>query len=71
MYYSDDLIEEVRAKNDIVDVISGYVNCRKKEVPILVYVRSIMKSHRLFLSAGRSRCTIASGAAPEAMYLRL
>ena len=25
MRYSDDLIEEIRMKNDIVDVISGYV----------------------------------------------
>ena len=24
-YYSDELIEEVRAKNDIVDIIGGYV----------------------------------------------
>lgn len=30
MYYSDDLIEEVRMKNDIVDVISGYVRLQKK-----------------------------------------
>ena len=25
MRYSDDLVEEIRMKNDIVDVISGYV----------------------------------------------
>ena len=29
-YYSDELIEEVRSKNDIVDVISGYVRLTKK-----------------------------------------
>lgn len=29
-YYSDELIEEVRSRNDIVDVISGYVNLKKK-----------------------------------------
>ncbi len=30
MYYPEELIEEVRAKNDIVDVISGYVRLQKK-----------------------------------------
>lgn len=30
MYYPDELIEEVRAKNNIVDVISGYVRMQKK-----------------------------------------
>lgn len=30
MYYSDDLIEEVRAANDVVDVISSYVRLTKK-----------------------------------------
>lgn len=29
-YFSDDLIEEVRSRNDIVDVISGYVQLKKK-----------------------------------------
>lgn len=30
MFYADDLIEEVRMKNDIVDVISGYVKLQRK-----------------------------------------
>ncbi len=30
MFYSDDLIEEVRTSNDIVDVISGYIRLTKK-----------------------------------------
>ncbi len=30
MFYSDDLIEEVRSRNDIVDLISGYVSLKKK-----------------------------------------
>ncbi|MBU9738675.1 DNA primase [Diplocloster agilis] len=30
MYFSDELIEEVRMKNDIVDVISGYVKLQRR-----------------------------------------
>lgn len=30
MYYSDEIVEEVRTKNDIVSVISGYVSLKKK-----------------------------------------
>ena len=30
MYYSDDVIEEVRSRNDIVDVISSYVKLKRQ-----------------------------------------
>lgn len=30
MYYSDEIVEEVRSKNDIVDVIGGYISLKKK-----------------------------------------
>lgn len=30
LYYSDEIVEEVRSKNDIVDVIGGYISLKKK-----------------------------------------
>ena len=69
VYYSEDIIEEVRMKNDIVDVISSYVRLQKKEILILDYVRFIMKNPRPFLSAGTSRCITALDAGQEGMCL--
>ena len=30
MYYPEELVEEVRQKNDIVDVVSSYIRLEKK-----------------------------------------
>ncbi len=30
MFYPEELVEEVRTKNDIVDVISGYVKMQRR-----------------------------------------
>lgn len=48
MRYSDDLIEEIRMKNDIVDVISGYVKLQRKGSSYFGLVPFIMKNHRHF-----------------------
>ena len=32
MRYSDEVIEEVRARNDVVDLIGGYIHLQKKAI---------------------------------------
>lgn len=70
MYYPDEVVEEVRMKNDIVDVISGYVKITREAV-ILAYALFIMKSHLHFQFRKASRCFIVSAVEPVEMFLRL
>ena len=71
MYYPDELIEEVRMKNDIVDVISGYVKLQRKGNSYFGLCPFHNESHRLSLSALTSRCIIALGAEQAEMSLLL
>lgn len=48
MFYSEDIIEQVRTENDIVDVIGDYVKLQKKGSSYLDFVLFTMKSHHLF-----------------------
>lgn len=70
MYYPEDVVEEVRTRNDIVDVISGYVKLQKKGANYFGLAPFIMKNHHRFPFHPRSRCITASGAELEAMSLR-
>ena len=67
-YYSDELIEEVRSRNDVVDVISGMCAFRNGEARILGSVLSTMKRHRPFLSHRANRCITVLAAVQAGTY---
>ena len=69
MYYEEDIVEQVRQSNDIVDVISSYVNLKDPAVITWDYVHFTMKNRHLFPSVPVNRCTIVSDVVREEMFL--
>lgn len=58
MRYEEELIDEVREKNDIVDVISSYVSLKKRGSNYVGLCPFHKKRPHLSLLAGTSRCII-------------
>lgn len=71
MYYSDELVEEVRQRNDIVDIISGYVNLKKKGGNYFGLCPFHNEKSASFSVTPGNRCITASAAERAVMYLLL
>ena len=71
MYYSDEIVEEVRMKNDIVDVISDYVKLQKKGSSYFGLCPFHNEKSPSFSVSPGNRCTIVLAAGQEEMYLPL
>ena len=62
MYYPEDVVEEVRSRNDIVDVISGYVKLQRKGSSYFGLCPFHNEKSPLSPSARPSRCITVSAA---------
>lgn len=69
MYYAEELIEEVRSRNDIVDVISGVRAASAEGISYFGLCPFHSEKSRPFRCRRASRCIIASAAAQAAMSL--
>ena len=62
MYYPEEVIEEVRTRNDIVDIVSQYVNLKKKGANYFGLCPFQMRNPRPFPFHRESRCITDSDA---------
>ena len=69
--YSDELLDEIRSRNDIVDVISQYVTIKRKEETFLDYVLFTMRNHHHFLYHQISKSSNVLDVVLEEMYFTL
>ena len=67
MYYSDEIIEEVRSRNNIVDVISGYVKLQRKGSSYFGLCPFHNEKSPSFSVSPGKRCITVSAAGPEEM----
>ena len=71
MRYSDDIIEEVRMKNDIVDVVSQYVKLNKRGSTYFGLCPFHNEKTPSFSVTPAKQCITASDAEQAGMYLIL
>lgn len=69
MYYEEDFVDEVRSRNDIVDVISTYVNLKRSGSNYVGLCPFHNEKQHPFLSVPASRCTTVSAVERVEMYL--
>ena len=69
MYYSDELVEEIREKNDIVSVVGEYVKLTRKGGSYFGLCPFHNEKTGSFSVSRKSRFTIVSAVIREAMYL--
>lgn len=71
MYYPDEVIEEVRSSNNIVDIIGGYVRLQKKGSSYFGLCPFHNEKSPSFPSARINRCITVSDAERAATCLLL
>ena len=62
MFYSEDIIEQVRSENNIVDVIGDYVKLQKKGSSYFGLCPLCVKNHTFISMSPHNRCiTVLDG----------